>query len=70
MTEYEQVTAIKEKLEKISKELVTTLDELQNHADKYIGKLLTVEFNGFTDDRKVPRFGRGKGFRLEEDLPR
>lgn len=39
-------------------------------ADKYIGKLLTVEFNGFTDDRKVPRFGRGKGFRLEEDLPR
>jgi len=39
-------------------------------ADKYIGKMLTVEFNGFTDDRKVPRFGRGKGFRLEEDLPK
>lgn len=41
--------------------------EFLRNAEKYIGKMLTVRFNGFTD-KGLPRFPRGIGFRPEEDL--
>lgn len=41
--------------------------ELFKNADQYIGKLLTVKFQGYTDEGK-PCFAKGVAFRLEEDM--
>jgi len=41
--------------------------EYLKNADQYIGKLLTVQYFGKSED-DIPRFPVGKGFRLREDL--
>lgn len=41
--------------------------QLLRDAEQYIGKLLTVEYFGVSEDG-IPRFPVGKGFRLAEDI--
>jgi ATP-dependent DNA ligase len=43
-------------------------EEYLKNKHNYIGKMLTVKFQGYTDDG-IPRINVGKGFRLESDLP-
>ena len=42
-------------------------EKLYKNADQYIGQMLTVMFNDFTD-KGLPRFGRGKGIKPVEEF--